>query len=149
MIKSVLLVIICVYIFWLCLNFILLIIKNSRALNTFKKLEQLLIKRYDLFEKLPLPEETQKYVQELKSLPAGVKFLNRKLALNYIVTCAVADINPELSDEYKIITAELNNLGEIYNKRAMSLKMATEIFPKSFYARFLRIKTIDFYRTTE
>lgn len=148
MIKIIILTVISVYILWLILNFVLLIYKNANTLNTFKKLEQLFIKRYEIWDKFTLSEECRKYLEELKSLPQGIKFLNRKLALNYVISEQIRQniSQEELPDECKIINAELSNIGEIYNDRADILKRAVEIFPKSFFARFLNIKSTDYYR---
>lgn len=143
MIKLFCLILICYYVLWLIVNYVRLIITNSIALNTFKELEKLFIKRYELFENIS--SEGQKYIEELKTLPVGIKFLNRKLALNYIVTEIYKKEEMNESEGLANINAEIFKLGQIYNKRALKLKNLTEIFPASFYARFLRIKPIDFY----
>ena len=148
MIKAILLTVILLYLLWLVINFVSLIYKNSKVVSSFKKLEQLLIKRYGILDSIVKSEESKKYLEELKSLPQGMKFLNRKLALNYLLTKCIKQENSgeEFPDEYKITTAQLQNFGDVYNNRADILKRAVEIFPKSFYARFLNIKTVDYYR---
>ncbi|MBR6127546.1 hypothetical protein IKQ21_07675 [bacterium] len=148
MIKILLLSFVTLYIFWLILNFFLLITKNLRVINDFKKLESLLNKRYGILDNMMISDDNKKYLEELKSLPKGIKYLNRKLALNYILSKTVNESlsDENLPDEYKIVNAELANIGEIYNKDADILKRAVEIFPKSFYARFLNIKSVDYYR---
>ena len=138
--------ILALFFIWFLFNYVLLILKNGAVMTAFKKLEKLLIKRYDIVSKIGVPQETGRYLEELKNLPTGTKFLNRKLALNYIVTKSINGIPQGLSDEYKIINAELFALGEDYNQKAQKLKFATEVFPTSFVARFINIKTVDFYR---
>ena len=148
MIKTFILALIVLYVFWLIWNFISLIYKNSRAVCAFKKLEKLFIKRYELLGRLFRLDENKQYLDELNSLPAGVSYVDRKLALNYVLSEYIKQnySNDSLPDEYKIVTSELKNVGDRYNLRAKILKQAVEIFPKSFYARFLNIKVMDFYR---
>ena len=138
-----------IYLVWFVFKFIMLIVTNITALNAFYKVEQLLNKRYEIIASILAKsnndnEEIAKYLEELKNLPKGKKFLNRKLALNYVLTSMLPE-NIE-SDEYRVVTLELKTLGDIYNHKADKLKVCTEVFPASFYARFLRIKPLDYYR---
>ena len=50
------------------------------------------------------------------------------------------------SDEYKILDSEIRHIGNIYNNKATHLKTSVEIFPTALMARFMNIKTVDFYR---
>ena len=137
-----------IVILWLILNFALLVVRNVSALNTFKKLELLLKKRYAMLEKILSKTDTTKYLKELESLPDGIKFLNRKLALNYIISQDLVQNYDEtiLPEEYRVLNAEINCLGNIYNNRATRLKISVEVFPTALMARLMNIKTVDFYR---
>ena len=145
--SKILIIISVLFVVWIIFNFFLLVIKNYLALNTFVKLEKLLIKRYKIFETMNLRSEISKYLEELKNLPSGIKFLNRKLALNYIITKDLRESGyNNFTDEYRIVNSELINLGDVYNKKAMNLKTAVEVFPTAIMARFMNIKTVDFFR---
>ena len=146
MIKVILLAFILIYTFWLLLNYISLLIKNNQVNRIFKKLEILLNKRYEIWEAFYSSKIDNKYLEELKNLPKGVKYLNRKLALNYIITQSLDNTKENIPNELKIVNAELTTLAETYNNQALKLKTKVEVFPTSIMARFLNIKTVDFYR---
>lgn len=155
--NKIILIVLCVFCVWIILNYIILIIKQMQTMNMFKKMDLLLIKKYTFLTKfLSNPDfsndknviEICKYLNELVNLPQGCKFINRKLALNYIISNLLEPVFKikNIPDEYKLIKSELENYGVIYNNNASKLKYRVEIFPTSIIARLLNIKTVDFYR---
>ena len=142
------LIVVGIFLIWLLLNFAILLIRKTTTHNTFKKLEKLLKKRYVLLNKIELKTDSLRYLKELESLPEGIKYLNRKLDLNYIISQdLLKNYNENIfSDEYKILDSEIRHIGNIYNNKATHLKTSVEIFPTALMARFMNIKTVDFYR---
>lgn len=171
-----LIIIVVCAILWVYSIYLSVIKKRSKAMEAFSSIDVQLKKRYDIIlnilsvaqnfmeQEKTLVEEATKLRTKLVNLPSSLKNIDRKIALETELTkkmrqiIAAVENYPEIKANQTVVTAvqAYNELEEhisvartFYNSIAKELRNAVEIFPSSFIARFVDVKTVDFFDIEE
>ncbi len=165
-----------VVIFWAYSIYVGLITKRNKTQEAFSAIDIQLKKRYDLIPNIltiaqkymdherNLLEEVTRLRTEVMALSSSYENIDRKIALDKQLTQKMGQLNvaienyPELKADQSMLTAmqTYNEVEEhiaaarrFYNSAANELKNAVEIFPSSFFARMMNIKSVDFFKAAE
>lgn len=161
---------------WAYSIYVSLIKKKNKAKEAFSSIDVQLKKRYDLIpnvlfiankfmehERGLLDDITRLRAQAAK-LPAELSNAEQTLNLDKEITTKMGQLMvnvenyPQLkSDQTMIQAMQTYNEQEehiaaarrFYNSAALELKNAVEIFPSSFFARMMNIKSTDFFKAEE
>ena len=131
-----------------CTSLVLLLRNKFYTEFLFKKIDILFKQRYNLIEKF-LPNDKFAELTQAKSLSDELINIDRKIALNYLLENMITENSQPEFIQYKSLTEEIAILAKEYNKYAEKLKQNTEIYPASFLARLMNIKSVDFIKTTK
>ncbi len=146
-----------VLILYCCCCFIL-ILKNNTVIKAFNDVDTLLKKRYAILLDIvngiksdsELKEEIIKLRTEVILLGTKRENIDRRIALDCELAKKTAELLKDNSlidiGEYSKINQDVVQSQKIYNAKAENLKHAILVFPTSFAARLLRIKTLDLFR---
>lgn len=172
----ILLIVIVIFAAWMYSIYAGLIKTRNKVQEAFSAIDVQLKKRYDLIpniltiaqkymdhERNLIEEVTQLRVQATK-IPNDFANIDKKIAIDNQLAQKMGQIMvavenyPQLKAEQPMMTAmqTYNEVEEhiaaarrFYNSAANELKNAVEIFPSSFFARMMNIKSVDFFKADE
>ncbi len=161
---------------WAYSVYVSLIQKRNKTQEAFSSIDVQLKKRYDLIPNIltiaqkfmdherGLMEEVTKLRTQAMEIPGNFENIDRKIALDGEIAKKMGQIMvavenyPQLKSDQTMVTAmqTYNEVEEhiaaarrFYNSAALELKNAVEIFPSSFFARMMNIKSTDFFKAEE
>lgn len=172
----ILLIVIVIFAAWMYGIYAGLIKTRNKVQEAFSAIDVQLKKRYDLIpniltiaqkymdhERNLIEEVTQLRVQAA-NIPNDFANIDKKIAIDNQLAQKMGQIMvavenyPQLKAEQPMMTAmqTYNEVEEhiaaarrFYNSAANELKNAVEIFPSSFFARMMNIKSVDFFKADE
>lgn len=175
-VETIVIIAIFVVVAWGYCVYVSLIKKRNKAQEAFSAIDVQLKKRYDLIPNIltiaqkymeherSLMEEVTKLRAQAVNVPDGFENIDRKIALDSQIAQKMGQIMvavenyPQIKADQTMMTAmqTYNEVEEhiaaarrFYNSAANELKNAVEIFPSSFIARMINVKTVDFFKAEE
>lgn len=169
---SIILVIVFVICVWCYSIYASLIQKRNKVQEAFASIDVQLKKRYDLIPNIlaiakrfmeherELFEDITKLRVEAMSLSSGIQNIDKKLNIENQIAkkmeqiIVAAENYPQLKSDQTMVTAmqtyneveeHISAARRFYNSAVNELKNAVEIFPSSFFAKILNIKSVDFF----
>lgn len=161
---------------WIYAVYVQLISKRNKVQEAFSAIDVQLKKRYDLIPNIltiaqkymdherGILEEVTKLRAQVMGISSSYENIDKKIALDNEISQKMGQIKvamenyPELKADQTLVTAQqtYNEVEEhiaaarrFYNSAANELKNAVEIFPSSFIARMMNIKSVDFFKAAE